>query len=75
MYTYHNLQYPLYYGSARYIEKELVKIGVDLFRGTNKEDSICGLISSGGTESIFFGILAARNRALSAGITEPELYY
>lgn len=74
LYAYQNLQHSSYFGSARYIEKELTKIGVDLFKGTNKEDDICGLISSGGTESILFAILSFRNKAFrERGVTEPEL--
>lgn len=68
------MKYPLYYPSARYIERTLVNIGIDLFKGTCLDsDKICGLLTTGGTESILFAILSYRNRALSKGIEEPEL--
>jgi sphinganine-1-phosphate aldolase len=63
----------MHYGSARYIEKELVKISIDLFKGTNKVDDICGMASTGGTESILFAMLSFRERARRRGVTEPEL--
>lgn len=67
--------HPFYFGSARYIESQLVKIAVDLFRGTNTTDDICGLISCGGTESIIFAIMAYLMKSRERGVTEPELYY
>ena len=73
IFAYYNLLHPKLFGAARHIESLLVKIGVDLFKGTNTEDEICGVTSSGGSESIIFAILAYRNRAIEKGITEPEL--
>jgi sphinganine-1-phosphate aldolase len=57
--------------SARFVEAELVKIGIDLFNGNQQET--CGITSTGGTESILFAIFAYRNRAIQKGIEQPEL--
>jgi len=63
----------LHFESSRHIEKELIKICVDLFRGSNTEDKICGLITSGGTESILFAMLSYLKMGRDRGITEPEM--
>lgn len=74
MYVQHDLSNPHLFESARYIQNQLTKIGVDLFRGSNTEDDICGVLTTGGTESIVFAILTYRNKAFREGKTdEPEL--
>ena len=73
MFSYHNLVHPNVYSTAQFIESQLIKISLDLFRGTCEED-ICGVTTSGGTESIIFAIQAYKNKALKEkGITQPEL--
>jgi sphinganine-1-phosphate aldolase len=57
--------------SARFIESELIKIGVELFNGSQET---CGITSTGGTESILFAMYAYRNRAIAKGVEHPELY-
>ena len=73
MYGFSNLLHPDIFCSARYLEAQLIKLGLELFNG-DKERS-CGITTSGGTESILFACLAYRNRALKMGIKKPEMYF
>ena len=53
------------------IQSEVVRWTADLLNGP---DSVAGFLTSGGTESILCGCLAARERAEhERGITEPEI--
>ena len=70
MFLYSNLLHPDIYTYTRYIESELIKIGVQLFNG--KEDA-CGLTTNGGTMSIINVIYSYVNRSRKLGIKNPEL--
>ena len=53
------------------IQSEVVGWTADLLHGN---DAVAGFLTSGGTESILCGVLAARERgAIERGITEPEM--
>ena len=53
------------------IQSEVVGWTADLLHG---DDAVAGFLTSGGTESILCGVLAARERgAIERGITEPEM--
>jgi len=71
MYSYQNLLHPDIFVSARFIESELIKIGLDLFHG-NKEES-CGITTTGGTESILIAMMVYRNIGMKKGIKWPEV--
>jgi sphinganine-1-phosphate aldolase len=70
MFLYSNLLHTDLYSYCRYMESELIKIGLDLFYG--KEDS-CGMTTNGGTMSIITAIFAYVERGKKLGITQPEL--
>jgi hypothetical protein len=70
MYGYSNLLHPDIFCSARFIESQLIKIGIDLFNGN---ENTCGITTTGGTESILFACLAYRNRGFTMGIEHPEM--
>ena len=70
MFLYSNLLHTDLYTYGRYLESELIKIGIDLFNG--KEDA-CGMTTDGGTMSIITAIYAYVQRGKKLGITEPEL--
>ena len=70
MFLYENLLHPDLYVYGRYLERELIKIGIDLFNGG--EDA-CGMTTSGGTMSILNAIYAYASRARRNGIENPEL--
>ena len=57
--------------SLRQIQSDVVGWTAGLLHG---DDSVAGFLTSGGTESILCGVLAARERAAAErGITEPEM--
>jgi sphinganine-1-phosphate aldolase len=57
--------------SLRQIQSEAVGWTADLLHG---DENTAGFLTSGGTESILCGVLAARKRGLAErGITEPEM--
>ena len=70
MFLYSNLLHPDIYTYNRYLESELIKLGVQLFNG--KEDA-CGVTTSGGTMSIINAIYAYANRGRKLGIKHPEI--
>ena len=70
MFLYTNLLHTDLFTYARFMESELIKIGLDLFNG--KEDS-CGITTSGGTYSILHAMYAYAHRARILGIKKPEL--
>ena len=55
---------------VRKLEAEVIRMTLSMFNGDN--DS-CGVITSGGTESIFLACLAYRERAYKKGIKNPEI--
>ena len=70
LYVYSNLLHADMYCSARFIESQVIKIGLDLFNG--KEDS-CGMTTSGGTMSILAAMYAYIKRGRNNGIENPEI--
>ena len=70
MFLYSNLLHPDIYTYTRYIEAELIKIGIQLFNG--KEDA-CGMTTSGGSMSVINVVYAYVKRAKKLGIKNPEL--
>ena len=57
--------------SLRQIQSEVVGWTAQMLNG---DDAVSGFLTSGGTESILCGVLAARERAAAErGITEPEI--
>ena len=70
MFLYSNLLHTDLYTYARYIESELIKIGISLFNG--REDA-CGITTNGGTMSNANAIYAYATRARRMGIKNPEL--
>ena len=58
------------YPSATKFEGEIVAMTASMLHG---EDGVCGVITSGGTESLINPLLAYRERARSLGITQPEV--
>ena len=70
MFLYSNLLHTDLFTYSRYLESELIKIGLNLFNG--KEDS-CGMTTTGGTMSIINAIYAYAHRARKMGIKKPEL--
>ena len=69
-FLYSNLLHTDLYTYGRYLESELIKIGLNLFNG--KEDS-CGMTTSGGTMSIINAMYAYVVKARKMGIKKPEL--
>ena len=70
MFLYSNLLHPDIYSYTRYIESELIKIGIQLFNG--KKDA-CGITTNGGTMSIINAIYSYVNRGRKLGIKNPEI--
>jgi len=70
MFLYSNLLHPDLYSYTRYIESELIKIGVQLFNGG---DDACGVTTNGGTMSILNAIYSYVNRGKKLGIKNPEI--
>ena len=70
MFLYSNLLHPDIYTYTRYLEAELIKIGIQLFNG--KEDA-CGMTTTGGSMSIINAVYAYAKRARKLGIKNPEL--
>jgi sphinganine-1-phosphate aldolase len=70
IFSYSNLLHPDLYCGARFIESQLIKIGLELFNG--KEDS-CGMTTSGGTMSILTAMYSYIHRARVNGIKKPEI--
>lgn len=61
--------------SMNRFESEIIAMALDLLNGSAvKGGSPCGIVTSGGSESILNAVLAHRNQAKAdRGITEPEL--
>lgn len=58
------------YPSATKFEGEIVAMTASMLHG---DEGVCGVITSGGTESLMNPLLAYRERARVRGITEPEV--
>mmetsp|Transcript_5940 Transcript_5940/g.7762 ORF Transcript_5940/g.7762 Transcript_5940/m.7762 type:complete len:521 (-) Transcript_5940:131-1693(-) len=70
LYNNSNSLYPGIFKSCRKFEAEIVQMAVSLLHGN---ESCCGLLTSGGTESILIAVLGYRELALQRGITKPEI--
>ena len=78
-----NALYPASWPSLRKYESEVVQMVVDLLGGNDQgqesggselqRGTPCGLLSSGGTESILIAAIAYRELANQRGITRPEI--
>ncbi|MFM7858133.1 MAG: hypothetical protein ACKO96_41000, partial [Flammeovirgaceae bacterium] len=66
-----NLLHPQIFSSSRFIESEIIRLSLELFKGN---EDCCGITSYGGTESLLLAVLAYRNLGESRGITAPEVY-
>lgn len=75
MFLHENALNPMAFPSLAQIEKEVVGWTADLLHGgANDGGEAAGFLSSGGTESILSGVLAARERAeKERGITDGEI--
>jgi len=65
-----NFVSPLAFESLRRMEREVVQWSAELMHAP---DDYAGMLTAGGTESIFLAVLAARQRAHKRGIRRPEL--
>lgn len=52
------------------LEAEIIRMALDLYHGNSEA---CGLLTSGGTESIFISMLAYREQGRAKGITKPNV--
>mmetsp|Transcript_31855 Transcript_31855/g.71703 ORF Transcript_31855/g.71703 Transcript_31855/m.71703 type:complete len:360 (+) Transcript_31855:219-1298(+) len=66
-----NPLHPDIWPSSIKFESEVVKWVADLVRGGDPD--VCGAVTSGGTESIILAAKAHRDRALSRGVSRPEM--
>ena len=51
-------------------EAEIIRMVANLYNG---DDKSCGVLTSGGTESILLAILAYREKAKERGVTKPNM--
>ena len=51
-------------------EAEVIRMCCNMYNG---DKNTCGLISSGGTESIILAVMAAREREKERGVTQPNM--
>lgn len=58
------------YKMVTQFEAEVIRMCCNMYKGDNKT---CGLISSGGTESIILAVLAYKEIAKERGVTEPNM--
>lgn len=65
-----NPLHPDIFPAVRQIESEIVQITINLFNGG---PNACGVLTSGGTESILLAMLAYREWGRKNGIDEPEI--
>eukprot|EP01016_Furgasonia_blochmanni_P039191 TRINITY_DN4836_c0_g2_i2.p1 TRINITY_DN4836_c0_g2~~TRINITY_DN4836_c0_g2_i2.p1 ORF type:complete len:558 (-),score=206.92 TRINITY_DN4836_c0_g2_i2:63-1736(-) len=70
-YVYANLLHFDLFPSARQMEVEIIAMTINLFRG--EKDVTCGVLTTGGTESILLAVLTYRQMAYERGIEFPEI--
>lgn len=58
------------YSTVTQCEAEVIRMCCNMYNG---DKNTCGLISSGGTESIILAVMAARERAKERGVTKPNM--
>ena len=61
------------YPSATKLEAEVVAMTASLLHGEAAGPGVCGVVTSGGTESLIDPVLVYRERGRRRGIAEPEL--
>lgn len=66
-----NPLHPDIWPSVMKMEAEVVAMTASLLNGGDQD--VCGLITSGGTESIFMSVKAHRDWGREKGITNPEV--
>lgn len=67
-----NSLYPGIFKSCRKFEAEIVQMAVAMLHGDAAEGA-CGLLTSGGTESILLAVLGYRELAKQRGIERPQI--
>jgi len=65
-----NPLHPDIFTSLRKMEAEIIQMTLDMY---NTPNTGCGVLTSGGSESLGLAVLAARNRAFEKGIKWPEI--
>jgi len=70
MFAWANPLHPDVFPDVRKMEAEVVRMCCTMFNG---DESSCGAVTSGGTESIMLAMLAYRNIARDRGIKVPEI--
>ncbi|XP_029636366.1 sphingosine-1-phosphate lyase 1 [Octopus sinensis] len=70
IFAFSNPLHPEVFPDIRKMEAEIVRMTCNLFNGSSAS---CGIVTTGGTESIMLACLAYRNRAYSKGIKIPEI--
>lgn len=70
LYTFANPLHPDLFPSVRQMESEIVQVTINLFHGNSEA---CGVVTSGGTESLIMACLAYREWGRKRGIEEPEI--
>jgi len=58
------------YKSVTMMEAEIIRMVANLYHGDEKS---CGVVTSGGTESILLSVLAYREKAKERGVTKPNM--
>jgi sphinganine-1-phosphate aldolase len=70
LFTFANPLHPEIFPSVRQMDCEIVKMTLEIFHGN---EDCCGVLSSGGTESLLLAVLAYREWGRARGIFEPEI--
>lgn len=70
LFTFSNPLHPEVFPSVRQMDCEIISMTLNLFNGS--QDS-CGVLTSGGTESLLLAVLAYREWGKARGISEPEI--
>lgn len=70
LYNCSNALYPGVFTGVRKFEAEVVRMLVTMLRG---DDTACGTLTSGGTESVLLAVYAYRGLAQQRGIAAPEI--
>ena len=70
LFTFANPLHADLFPAIRQMESELVQVTINLFHGN---EEACGVLTSGGTESLLLAVLAYREWGRKRGIDEPEI--
>jgi sphinganine-1-phosphate aldolase len=73
VFEFHSYSNPLHadvFQDIRKIEAETVRMVCNMFRGSSKT---CGVVTTGGTESLLLAVVTARNWAYGRGVRYPEI--